>query len=44
VDDVHEYLEDKGGTFYRDAEALGRWAVLTDEGKAAFQTWGARWR
>ena len=42
VEDVHEYLEEKGETFHRDGEALGRWAVLTDEGKTAFQTWGAR--
>ena len=42
VEDVHGHLEDKGETFHRDAEALGRWAVLTDEGKTAFQTWGAR--
>jgi len=42
LDDVHEYLEDEGETFYRDAKALGRWAVLTDVGNTAFQTWGAR--
>jgi len=42
AEDVHEYLDNKGETFYQDAKTLGRWAVLTDEGKTAFQTWGAR--
>ena len=42
VENVHEYLDNKGEAFYQDAKALGRWAVLTDEGKAAFQTWSAR--
>ena len=42
VEDVQEYLANRGETFYQDAKALGRWAVLTDEGKTAFQTWGAR--
>jgi len=42
VEDVHEHLDNKGEAFYQDAQALGRWAVLTDEGKTAFQTWGAK--
>ena len=42
MEGVHGYLEAEGETLHQEAEALGRWAVLTDEGKTAFQTWGAR--
>jgi len=42
MEDVHGYLEFKGETLHHEVEALDRWAVLTDEGKTAFQTWGAR--
>jgi len=42
LEEVHRYLEQLGETFHQDMQALNRWAFLTEEGKIAFQTWGAR--
>jgi hypothetical protein len=42
VESVHAWLDAEGLTLHRDPMALFRWAFLTEEGKRAAATWGAR--
>lgn len=41
LDGIRAFLKSERQTFHEDPAALTRWAYLTDEGKAAFERWGA---